>query len=61
MPLLRHTLFAAVLAAVSASALAAVPVTVYKSPSCGCCEAYIAYLKQNASPFPPSIATTCSR
>lgn len=44
---LRHFLFAAVLAAASASVLAAVPVTVYKSPSCGCCEAYIAYLKQN--------------
>ncbi|WP_046158616.1 DUF411 domain-containing protein [Chromobacterium vaccinii] len=44
---LRHFLFAAALAAASAPVLSAVPVTVYKSPSCGCCEAYIAYLKQN--------------
>ncbi|OQS20239.1 DUF411 domain-containing protein [Chromobacterium violaceum] len=47
MPTLRHTLIAVSFAALSASALAATPLTVYKSPSCGCCEAYIAYLKQN--------------
>lgn len=47
MPTFRHSLLAIIMAAVSTSALAAIPATVYKSPSCGCCEAYVSYLKQN--------------
>lgn len=31
----------------SAAALAGTAVTVYKSPTCGCCENYIDYLKEN--------------
>lgn len=31
----------------SAAALAGTAVTVYKSPTCGCCENYIEYLKEN--------------
>ena len=31
----------------SAAAIAATPVTVYKSPTCGCCEKYVSYLRQN--------------
>lgn len=31
----------------SAAALAATAVTVYKSPTCGCCEKYVSYLRQN--------------
>jgi hypothetical protein len=29
------------------AALAATDVTVYKSPTCGCCEEYVAYLRKN--------------
>lgn len=28
-------------------ALAGTPVTLYKSPTCGCCEDYVSYLRQN--------------
>src|SRR3990167_4712332 len=28
-------------------ALAGTPVTLYKSPTCGCCEEYVKYLRQN--------------
>lgn len=31
----------------SAIALAGPAVTLYKSPSCGCCEKYVSYLRQN--------------
>lgn len=48
MSVFRHILFAAALSAATSSVLAAaMPATVYKSPSCGCCEAYVSYLKQN--------------
>lgn len=47
MSLLRTVVLASLLGVASAPALAAISATVYKSPSCGCCEAYIAYLKQN--------------
>lgn len=47
MPAFRHFLVATTLAAISTSAFAAIPATVYKSPTCGCCEAYVSYLKQN--------------
>lgn len=39
--------FLAGLALVAPMAQAAMPVTLYKSPSCGCCEAYVKYLKAN--------------
>ncbi|SCK26107.1 DUF411 domain-containing protein [Vogesella sp. LIG4] len=47
MPVLRTLLLAGLLAAATTPALAAISATVYKSPTCGCCEAYIAYLQQN--------------
>ncbi|WP_374554277.1 DUF411 domain-containing protein [Aquitalea pelogenes] len=47
MPVLRTLLVIGLLAATTTPALAAISATVYKSPACGCCEAYIAYLKQN--------------
>ena len=31
----------------SAAALAGPAVTVYKSPTCGCCEKYVSYLREN--------------
>ena len=31
----------------SAVALAGQAITVYKSPTCGCCEKYVSYLKEN--------------
>lgn len=38
----------AILLALQANiALAGIPVTLYKSPSCGCCEEYVKYLRQN--------------
>ncbi|MFC5429822.1 MAG: CopG family transcriptional regulator [Paraburkholderia sp.] len=47
MPKFRHSLVAALLAVLSMSTLAAIPAIVYKSPTCGCCEDYVSYLKQN--------------
>ncbi|GGY25241.1 DUF411 domain-containing protein [Paludibacterium paludis] len=47
MSVLRLFLSAAVLSVSSSVAFAAIPATVYKSPTCGCCEAYIAYLNQH--------------
>lgn len=35
------------LALLAPLAQAAIPVTLYKSPTCGCCEAYVKYLKAN--------------
>lgn len=29
------------------AALAATPMTLYKSPTCGCCEKYVGYLREN--------------
>lgn len=44
---MRHVykIIAAGLLLAGAPAIAAVPVDLYKSPDCGCCENYIAYLK----------------
>lgn len=39
--------FFATLALVAPLVQAATPVTLYKSPTCGCCEAYVSYLKAN--------------
>lgn len=47
MATIRTHILATMLAAISTSVFASVPATVYKSPTCGCCEAYIGYLKQN--------------
>lgn len=47
MAFIRTHVVAALLTVFSAAAFAAVPATVYKSPACTCCEAYIGYLKQN--------------
>ena len=35
------------LALLAPLAQAAIPVTLYKSPTCGCCEEYVKYLKAN--------------
>lgn len=40
-------ILACLLALHSAVALAGTPVTLYKSPTCGCCEDYVKYLRQN--------------
>ena len=40
-------IFALLLALQAGFAHAGVPVTLYKSPTCGCCEAYVKYLRQN--------------
>lgn len=37
----------ALLAPLAPLAQAAIPVTLYKSPSCGCCEEYVKYLNAN--------------
>lgn len=47
-PRFLATAVAAGLGLVSSSgALAAAPATLYKSPSCGCCAAYVTHLEQN--------------
>ncbi|WP_137937342.1 DUF411 domain-containing protein [Chitinivorax sp. B] len=46
----RSNLFKICYAALALSATvaqAAVPVTLYKSPTCGCCDAYVRYLQAN--------------
>ncbi len=43
--LLARALCATTLAFGSAAALAATPALVYKSPTCGCCEEYVTYLR----------------
>ena len=45
MPVFRSVVLGALL--LGNSAFAALPATLYKSPSCGCCEAYVSYLGQN--------------
>ena len=40
-------LFTLLLSLIPAIALAGTPVTLYKSPECGCCEKYVEYLEQN--------------
>jgi hypothetical protein len=41
----RSTTLALMLSLIAVPALAAELATVYRSPSCGCCEAWVAYLK----------------
>jgi hypothetical protein len=41
----RSTALALMLSVIAVPALAAELATVYRSPSCGCCEAWVAYLK----------------
>jgi len=43
----RSTTLALMLSLIAVPALAAELATVYRSPSCGCCEAWVAYLKTN--------------
>ena len=40
-------LFILLLSLNAATAFAGTPVTLYKSPDCGCCEKYVEYLEQN--------------
>jgi hypothetical protein len=39
-----------------ARAQAGIPLIVYKDPSCGCCEAWVTYMKANG--FTPAVTTT---
>lgn len=43
----RPFLLATTLVVASQSVFAAIPATLYKSPTCGCCEAYVDYLQKN--------------
>lgn len=43
----RLTIALALILAIAGAAQAATTVTVYKSPTCGCCEKYIDYLREN--------------
>ncbi len=45
MAFFRHIAVAAVLAAIAMPAMAAEQLTVYRSPSCGCCLGWVKYLK----------------
>jgi len=47
MATIRTRVLAVLIGAFSTSIFAATPVTLYKSPTCSCCEAYISYLKHN--------------
>jgi hypothetical protein len=47
MATIRTRVIAVLIGAFSTSVFAATPVTLYKSPTCSCCEAYISYLKHN--------------
>ncbi|BBF85187.1 CopG protein [Aquitalea magnusonii] len=47
MATIRTHVLAVLLGAFSTAAVAATPLTLYKSPSCSCCEAYISYLRHN--------------
>jgi hypothetical protein len=44
---IRTAAYALMLSLIAVPALAAELATVYRSPSCGCCEAWVAYLKSN--------------
>ena len=44
---IRSAALATMLSLIAVPALAAELATVYRSPSCGCCEAWVAYLKTN--------------
>jgi hypothetical protein len=44
---LRVLIFAAALLFNAITALAGPVVTLYKSPTCGCCEKYVSYLREN--------------
>ena len=48
--------FALMLSVIAVPALAAELATVYRSPSCGCCQAWVAYLKSNG--FDATVVST---
>ena len=45
MATIRTRVIAVLIGAFSTSVFAVTPVTLYKSPTCSCCEAYVSYLK----------------
>jgi hypothetical protein len=52
----RSTALALMLSLIAVPALAAELATVYRSPSCGCCEEWISYLKSNG--FDATVVST---